>query len=85
MAGAQVIGVNNRNLHDFSVSLETSIQLAKLCSSEIVLISESGIKTPEDVEKLAQLNFDGILVGETLVTAQDIGKTVQSLTRVRTK
>jgi len=81
-AGAQVIGVNNRNLHDFSVSLETSIQLAKFCPPEVVLISESGIKTPEDVEKLAQVNFDAILVGETLVTAQNTGEVVRNLTRV---
>ncbi|MGD8455828.1 MAG: indole-3-glycerol phosphate synthase TrpC [Anaerolineales bacterium] len=81
-AGAQVIGINNRNLHDFSVSLETSIQLVNICPPEVVLISESGIKTPEDVEKLAQVNFDAVLVGETLVTAQDIGIVVQNLTRV---
>lgn len=85
MAGAQVIGINNRNLHDFSVSLETSFRLAKLCPPEITLVSESGIKDPEDIKRLAQANVDAILVGEALVTANDVGEKVRSLTRVKVR
>jgi indole-3-glycerol phosphate synthase len=78
-AGAEVIGINNRNLHDFSISLETSLRLAKLCPPEIVLVAESGIRTIEDVQRLAAAKIDAILVGEALVIAPDIGAKVRSL------
>ena len=81
IANAEVIGINNRNLHDFSVNLETSLRLAKKCPSEIVLVAESGIHTVEDIEKLTKANIDAILVGEAIVTAPDVGAKVRSLAR----
>jgi indole-3-glycerol phosphate synthase len=80
-AEAKVIGINNRNLHDFSVTIETSLHLAQLCPPEITLVSESGIKSQEDMERLRQVDVDAILVGEALVTAQDVAKQVRHFTQ----
>jgi len=82
-ANTQVIGINNRNLHNFTVSLENSLQLSKHCPPEIVLVAESGIHTLEDIEKLTESNIDAILVGEALVTTPDVAKKVRNLARVR--
>lgn len=82
VAGAQVIGVNNRDLHTFTTSLETTERLAALCSTGAgrpVLVSESGIFTPDDVVRLRGCGVDAILVGEALVTAPDIGARVREL------
>jgi indole-3-glycerol phosphate synthase len=73
-AGARVIGVNNRDLHTFAVSLETSLQLRPLIPSEVVMVAESGIHTPEDVARLSAAGIDAMLIGEGLVTAPDVGK-----------
>ncbi|MBN1231034.1 MAG: indole-3-glycerol phosphate synthase TrpC [Anaerolineales bacterium] len=75
--GATLIGVNNRNLHDFSVSLETSICIANERPEGIILVAESGIKTLSDVHRLAEAGVDAILVGESLVTAPDIAAQVR--------
>jgi len=82
-AKAQVIGINNRNLHDFSVNLETSLRLAKLCPKEIVIVAESGINTSDDIRRLADARIDAILVGEALVTALDVAAKVRHLAGVR--
>ena len=82
-ASAKVIGINNRNLHDFSTNLETSLRLAKLCPPEIVLVAESGIHTIEEIQRLAEAKIDAILVGEALVTAPDVAAKVRSLAGVR--
>ncbi len=82
-AKAEVIGINNRNLHDFSINLETSLRLAKLCPPEIVLVSESGINTIDDIQRLAEAKIDAILVGEALVTALDVAAKVRHLAGVR--
>lgn len=68
-SGAKVIGINNRNLQDFSVSLETSLELLSRMPSHVVKVSESGIATPEDVRRLIQAGADAILIGESVVTA----------------
>ncbi|MBN2503695.1 MAG: indole-3-glycerol phosphate synthase TrpC, partial [Anaerolineales bacterium] len=81
-AGACVIGINNRNLHDFSVSLETSLRLVAQCPEGILLVSESGIKSQADIECLGAAGVDAILVGESLVTAEDVAEKVRSFTRV---
>jgi indole-3-glycerol phosphate synthase len=65
----RVIGVNNRNLQDFAVSLDTSLELAGLIPDHITKISESGIKNRADVELLREVSYDAVLVGEALVTA----------------
>jgi indole-3-glycerol phosphate synthase len=78
-AGANVIGINNRDLNDFSVNLETSLRLAKLCPADIVLVAESGINSIEDIQRLAEVKIDAILVGEALMTAPDVAAKVRSL------
>lgn len=81
-ANAEVIGINNRNLHDFSVDINTSLRLARLCPPEIVKIAESGIYSIDDINKLEGAKFDAVLVGEALVTAPDVGAMVRSLAGV---
>ena len=70
-AGAGIIGVNNRNLADFTVDINNSINLRSLVSDDIVFISESGIKTKEDVTRLKENNVDAVLIGETLMRSND--------------
>ena len=70
-AGAEIIGVNNRNLADFTVDITNSINLRRLVSEDILFISESGIKTAEDVRKLKENNVDAVLIGETLMRSDD--------------
>ena len=70
-AGAGIIGVNNRNLADFTVDIENSIKLCSLVSDDVIFISESGIKTAEDVGRLKENNVDAVLIGETLMRSND--------------
>ena len=69
--GAEIIGVNNRNLNDFTVDIENSISLRRCVSGDVVFISESGIKTKEDVARLKENNVDAVLIGETLMKSDD--------------
>jgi|ERR1051326_3347360 indole-3-glycerol phosphate synthase len=69
--GCRLIGVNNRDLRTFEVSLETSIQLASAVPSEVLLISESGINSVSDIQRLARVGYRGFLIGETLMRADD--------------
>ncbi len=75
----KLIGINNRNLATFDVTLETTEKLRPIISSDIVVVAESGIFTASDVERLAKANVDAILVGEALVTSQDIPAKVREL------
>lgn len=68
----RLLGVNNRDLRDFSVRLETTLDLRPLVPDGICLVAESGIHTPTDVARLHAAGVDAILVGEALVTAQDV-------------
>ena len=70
-AGARVIGVNNRNLKDFTVSGETSRRLSALIPEDVLFVSESGIASAEDAERARELHADAVLVGETLMRAAD--------------
>ena len=70
-AGARVIGVNNRNLKDFTVDTENSRRLREKIPREVLFVSESGVSGPEDVVKLAQIGADAVLVGEALMRAED--------------
>ncbi|MBE0698806.1 MAG: indole-3-glycerol-phosphate synthase TrpC, partial [Anaerolineaceae bacterium] len=74
-----LLGINNRNLHDFSVSLETSLALRAFVPPGVCLVAESGIHTPGDVRRLARAGIDAILVGEALVTAADPPARVREL------
>jgi indole-3-glycerol phosphate synthase len=71
-AGARIIGINNRNLKDFSVDLKTCERLIGRIPEGIIKISESGIKTANDVRYLKSVGVDGILVGETLMKSKDV-------------
>jgi indole-3-glycerol phosphate synthase len=75
----KLIGINNRNLATFDVTLETTERLRPMISSDIAVVAESGIFTANDVERLAHANVDAILVGEALVTAPDIAVKVREL------
>ncbi len=69
--GAEIIGVNNRDLTDFSVDIENSIGLRRCVGEDVVFISESGIKTKEDVTRLKENDVDAVLIGETLMKSDD--------------
>jgi len=77
--GADMIGINNRNLHTFEVSLQTTAELAEEIPNDCVAISESGIKTREDVIFCMQQGINAILVGETLMRSNDIRATIHHL------
>ena len=70
-AGARIIGVNNRNLKDFSVDTENSKRLRNLIPCDIIFVSESGVKTAEDVKAIREIGADAVLIGETLMKAPD--------------
>lgn len=70
-AGARVIGVNNRNLRDFSVDTDNSRRLRELIPREVLFVSESGVKEASDVDKLREIGADAVLIGETLMRARD--------------
>jgi indole-3-glycerol phosphate synthase len=78
-AGAEIIGINNRDLKDFSVSLETTERLAAKVPDSKIIIAESGINTRADVERVAKAGVDSILVGESLMRSGDIGAKVKEL------
>ena len=69
--GAEIIGVNNRDLRDFSVNIENSISLRRCVGEDVVFISESGIKTKEDIARLKENHVDAVLIGETLMKCDD--------------
>ena len=71
IVGAEIVGVNNRNLNDFSVDIENSISLRRCVSGDVIFISESGIKTKDDVRKLKENDVDAVLIGETLIKCDD--------------
>lgn len=78
-AGADILGINNRNLMDFAVSLQTTVDLAKEVDKSKILVSESGINTKGDVDFLSQAHFDAILVGETFMRARSIEEKANEL------
>jgi len=78
----KLIGINNRNLATFDVSLETAERLRPMISADISVVAESGIFTAADVERLSNANIDAILVGEALVTSHDIPAKVRELSNV---
>lgn len=70
-AGARIIGVNNRNLRNFSVDVENSMRLRKCAPQQTLFVAESGIRTPEDVDRLRKADIHAVLIGETLMRAPD--------------
>ena len=70
-SGARIIGVNNRNLKDFTVDTKNSENLRKLVPKDIIFIAESGITNAQDIKNLKNNNVNGVLIGETLMKAQN--------------
>ena len=70
-AGARIIGVNNRNLRDFTVDTQNSARLRKLLPPDVLFVSESGVRSAEDVASLRKIGADAVLIGETLMRAED--------------
>lgn len=77
--GASLVGINNRDLRDFSVNLGTTVELRPYVPEEVTLVSESGIHTRADVVRLAQAGVGAVLVGEALITAVDMAGKVREL------
>ena len=70
-SGAGIIGMNNRNLKDFTVDTSNTENLKKLVQDDIIFVSESGIKTSGDVKRLSDMGVDALLIGETMMRAED--------------
>lgn len=77
--GANVIGVNNRNLHTFAVSLETSLSLAQDAPNDAVLVSESGLHNASDLLRLRDAGYRGFLIGESLMRSDDPAAALRTL------
>ena len=77
--GAEIIGINNRNLKTFHTDIATSFHLRKSIPDDKIVVSESGIYSREDVMKLGEADMDAILVGESLMKSADIGGKVREL------
>ncbi len=78
-SGAEIIGVNNRNLETFEVNLDTSVRLSYLMPSHVVRVSESGIVSRADIERLAGAGFEAFLVGESLMKSPDPAASLREL------
>lgn len=78
-AGGKIIGVNNRDLRDFKVTLETSLDLIREIPESAIAVSESGLYTREDLERLRLAGFDAFLIGERLMKQADPGRELQHL------
>lgn len=77
--GAEIIGVNNRNLKDFSVDFSNSTRLRELVPKDVLFVAESGIKTAKDVQTLREAGVNGVLIGETLMKSADKKAMLQAL------
>lgn len=78
-SGAKVLGVNNRNLKDFTVDINNSINLRKAVNKDILFVSESGIKTRSDIKRLEENDVNAVLIGETLMRSKNITEEVRKL------
>jgi indole-3-glycerol phosphate synthase len=78
-AGCDLIGVNNRNLHTFEVTLQTSIDLAPRIPANVVKVAESGINSAADITRMRDAGFDAFLIGETLMRAPSPGEALRTL------
>ncbi len=78
-AGAEIVGINNRNLHTFETSLSVTVELVGRVPRGKIIVSESGIFTAEDVSSVSRLGVNAVLVGEALVTAGDTAAKVREL------
>ena len=77
--GARIIGVNNRDLRTFRVDMSNSVRLRKMAPADVVFVSESGIRTHEDIKILYENHVDAVLIGETLMRSSDKKKALEEL------
>lgn len=77
-----IIGINNRDLKTFEVDLSTTEKLLEIVPKEIILVSESGIQSRSDIERMGQLGLDGVLIGEALMRQEDIGPALREFVGV---
>ena len=77
--GAEIVGVNNRDLRTFQVDMNNSIRLRKMAPDDVVFVSESGIRTPDDIRLLYENQVDAVLIGETLMRSPDKKAALESL------
>lgn len=80
-AGARIVGVNNRDLRDFTIKLENTEKLAKIVPDDVLLISESGMMTPEIVKRMHKAGADGVLIGEMLMRADNRGALLRQMVK----
>lgn len=78
-AGAEIIGVNNRNLKDFSIDMNNAANLKKKAGDSVIFVSESGIQSIEDGKKLKDNDIQAVLIGEFLMRSQNVQKTIKGL------
>jgi indole-3-glycerol phosphate synthase len=78
-AGARIIGVNNRNLRDFQVHVETSLKLAEAIPDDCIAVSESGLRSQDDLRRLQLAGFDAFLIGEHVMQSADPGAALRAL------
>ena len=78
-SGARIIGVNNRNLKDFTVDTDNSRRMRELVPKNVLFVSESGVKSADDVALLREIGADAVLIGETLMRAEDKEKRLNEL------
>ncbi len=79
LSGAEIIGINNRDLNTFKTDIDTTRRLRMLIPAEHIVVSESGINSREDMKKMKECKVNAVLVGEALVTASDIPKKIREL------
>lgn len=79
--GAKLIGINNRNLRTFEISLNTSVELAHAAPADTILVSESGLRSGQDLQRLQEVGFRGFLIGEALMRPADPASALQTLIR----
>lgn len=77
--GARIVGVNNRDLRTFQVDMNNSIRLRRMAPEDVVFVSESGIRTPEDIRLLYENQVDAVLIGETLMRSPDKKAALETL------
>lgn len=78
-AGAEIIGVNNRNLKDFTVDIGNSMRLRQMVPENIAFVAESGMKTRADIAQLEEAHVNGVLIGETLMRSENKKQMLQQL------
>lgn len=78
-SGATLIGVNNRDLHSFNVSLEVSVNLAGHAPADALLVAESGLRSTQEIRRLRALGYRGFLIGETLMRAEEPEQALREL------